>query len=396
MLGKHSSFSGVREHVFKAGREGRTYLCTYCVVQGGTMERRTFLKKAGIGTTTAAVALMVGAPAVIASPKIRWTAASFWSPDMTIMFDQVRDFCRDVKEMTDGRFEITLSGDGERVSPPDTFDAVSRGTVEMGTGSPYFWADRSTAFNWFGSIPFGMNAQSINAWFYEGNGLTLMKELYDHFGLVPMIIGNSGVQMGGWFRKKINSLEDFRGLKMRIGSIAGRVLAEVGVTPVFVPPAEIFPALETGLVDAAEFVGPVHDILLGLYKVAPYYYTPGWQEPGPTLDIFFNKKAFNDLPGHFRKILAVAAAKTNLRTLAAFDVQSAAALDTLVKEHRVDIQIYPETAIRAIRKISKRVIDEEAKKDPFALKVHEDYRDFQAKTAVWGKMSEKMYWNAMA
>ena len=166
------------------------------------MERRTFLKKAGIGTATAVVALTVGAPAVIASPKIQWTATSFWNPKIKIMFDKIKDFCQDVKEMTDGQFEIKLSGGGERVPPPDTFDAVSKGTVQMGTGSPYFWANKSTAFNWFGSIPFGMNAQSINSWFYEGNGLTLMNELYDQFDLVPMIIGNSGVQMGGWYRKK--------------------------------------------------------------------------------------------------------------------------------------------------------------------------------------------------
>ena len=360
------------------------------------MERRMFLKKAGIGTATAAVALTVGAPAVIASPKIQWTATSFWNPEIKIMFDKIKDFCQDVKEMTDGQFEIKLSGGGELVPPPDTFDAVSRGTVQMGTGSPYFWANKSTAFNWFGSIPFGMNAQSINSWFYEGNGLTLMKELYDRFDLVPGIIGNSGVQMGGWYKKKINSLEDFKGLKMRIGSIAGKVLSEVGVNSVFVPPEEIFSALEKGVVDAAEFVGPVHDILLGLYKVAKYYYTPGWHEPGPTLDIFFNKKAYNNLPKHFQKILEVAAANTNIRTLAAFDAQSSAALDTLVKEHNVDVQVYPEDVLKKIKKISKQVINEEAKKDPFALKVHEDYMAFKAKTAVWGKMSEKVYWNTMA
>ena len=266
----------------------------------------------------------------------------------------------------------------------------------MGTGSPYFWADKSTAFNWFGSIPFGMIAQSINAWLYEGNGLTLMAELYDQFGLVPGIIGNSGVQMGGWYRKKINSLEDFKGLKMRIGSIAGRVLSEVGVSPIFVPPKDILSAFEKGRVDAAEFVGPIHDILLGLPRVAKYYYTPGWHEPGPTLDVFFNKKAYRDLPRHFQKILGVAAANTNIRTLAAFDAQSGPALEALTKEHNVDVQVYPEAVLRKIKKISKRVIDAEAKKEPFAQKVHEDYTAFQAKTASWGRISEKVYWNTMA
>jgi TRAP-type mannitol/chloroaromatic compound transport system substrate-binding protein len=360
------------------------------------MERRTFLKKAGIGTATAAAALTVGAPAVIASPKIKWTATSFWNPKIRIMYDQVKDFCQNVKEMTDGQFEIKLYGGGELVPPPGAFDAVSKGTVQMGTGSPYFWAGKSTTFNWFGSIPFGMNAQSINSWFYEGNGQTLMNELYDRFDLVPRIIGNSGMQMGGWYAKKINSLEDFKGLKMRIGSIAGKVLSKVGVTTVFVPPAEIFPALERGVVDAAEFVGPVHDILLGLYKVAKYYYTPGWHEPGPTLDVFFNKKAYNDLPKHFQRILDIAAADINIKTLAAFDAQSGAALDKLVKEHNVDVQVYPEDVLKELKKISKEVIEAEAQKDPFTLKVHEDYKAFQAKTAVWGKMSEKVYWDTMA
>lgn len=361
------------------------------------MERREFLKTAGISTAAAAASVAVGAPAVIASTKkIRWQATSFWNPKIRIMFDMVKAFCETVKIMTDGQLEIKLYGGGELIPPPGAFDAVSKGTVQMGTGSPYFWAGKSTAFNWFGSIPFGMNAQCINSWFYEGNGMTLMTELYDQFNLVPRVIGNSGMQMGGWYRKKINSLEDFKGLKMRIGSIAGHVMSKMGVTTVFVPPAEIFPSLERGVVDAAEFVGPVHDILLGLYKVAKYYYTPGWHEPGPVLDMFFNKAAYNALPVHIRKILDVAAADINIRTLAAFDAQSGAALDKLVQEHGVEVQVYPPDVVQKIKDISKEVIEEEAHKDPFALKVHQDYIAFQKKTAVWGKMSEKVYWNTMA
>jgi TRAP-type mannitol/chloroaromatic compound transport system substrate-binding protein len=361
------------------------------------MERRTFLKKAGITTAAAAASLSVGAPAVIASPKkIRWQATSFWNPKVKIMFDMVKEYCETVKTMSDGQLEIKLYGGGELVPPGGAFDAVSKGTVQMGTGSPYFWAGKSTAFNWFGSIPFGMNAQSINAWFYGGNGMTLMTELYDQFNLVPRVIGNSGMQMGGWYRKEINSLEDFKGLKMRIGSIAGRVLQKVGVTTVFVPASEIFPSLERGVVDAAEFVGPVHDILLGLYKIAKFYYTPGWHEPGPVLDMFFNKDAYNALPVHLQKVLDVAAADLNIRTLAKFDAQSATALDTLVKEHGVQVKVYPEDVVQRIKEISKDVIEEEAAKDPFAQKVNEDYKAFQKLTKAWGEMTEKVYWNTMA
>ena len=360
------------------------------------MERRAFLKTAGMTTAAAAASLSVGAPAVIASPKVRWQATTFWNPKVRIMYDGMKIFCQNVKEMTDGQFQIKLYGGGELVPPFGAFDAVSKGTVQMGSGSPYFWAGKSTAFNWFGSIPFGMNAQSINAWFYEGNGQALMNELYDRFDLIPRIVGNSGVQMGGWYRKKINSLEDFKGLKMRIGSIAGKVLSKIGVTTVMVPPAEIFPSLERGVVDAAEFVGPVHDILLGLYKVAKYYYTPGWHEPGPVLDVFFNKQAYLALPKHFQKVLDIAAADINVRTLAAFDAQSGAALDKLVKEHHVNVQVYPDDVMKKIKRISKEVIEEEAQKDPFAQKVHKDYKAFQAQTAVWGRMSEKVYWNTMA
>ncbi len=183
---------------------------------------------------------------------------------------------------------------------------------------------------------------------------------------------------------------------MRIGSIAGKVLSEIGVTTVMLPPAEIFPSLERGVVDAAEFVGPVHDILLGLHKVAPYYYTPGWHEPGPALEIFFNKTAYNELPKHLQKILEVAAANINIKTLAAFDAQSGVALDKLVKEHGVKVEVYPEDVMQKLKEISKEVIDAEAKKDPFAMKVHEDYKAFQEKIGVWGKMSEKVYWNTMA
>lgn len=361
------------------------------------MERRTFLKTAGITTASAAASLSVGAPAVIASPrKIRWQATSFWNPKVKIMFDGIREFCDNVKAMSNGQLDIKLYGGGELVPPFGAFDAVAKGTVQMGSGSPYFWAGKSTAFNWFGSIPFGMNAQSINAWFYEGNGMALMTELYDQFDLVPRIVGNSGVQMGGWYAKKINSLEDFKGLKMRIGSIAGKVLSKVGVTTVMFPPAEIFPSLERGVVDAAEFVGPVHDILLGLYKVAKYYYTPGWHEPGPVLDIFFNKKAYNGLPPHLQKILDIAAADINIRTLARFDAQSATALNTLVQDHGVSVQVYPDDVMKKLKEISRDVIEEEAQKDPFAQKVHEDYKTFQKKTRVWGSMSEQVYWNTMA
>lgn len=361
------------------------------------MERREFLKTAGVGTVAAAASMTVGAPAVIASTKkIRWKATTFWNPKVKIMFDFAKEFCQNVKEMTDGQLDIKLYGGGELVPPFGAFDAVSQGTMEMGTGSPYFWAGKSTAFNWFGSIPFGMNAQTINAWFYEGNGMQLMTELYDQFDLVPRIIGNSGVQMGGWYNKKINSLEDFKGLKMRIGSIAGKVLSEVGVTTVMLPPSEIFPSLERGVVDAAEFVGPVHDILLGLYKVAPYYYTPGWHEPGPVLDVFFNKKAYMELPKHLQRILDVAAADTNIRSLAAFDARSGAALDKLIQEHNVKVEVYPEDVMAKLKEISKRVVEEEAAKDPFAQKVHDDYVSFQKQISVWGSMSEKVYWNTMA
>jgi len=361
------------------------------------MERREFLKTAGAGTVAAAASLTVGAPAVIAATKkIRWKATSFWNPKVKIMFDTIQDFCKIVEEMSDGQLEIKLYGGGELVPPNGAFDAVSQGTMQMGTGSPYFWAGKSTAFNWFGSIPFGMNAQTINAWFYEGNGMTLMTELYDQFNLVPRVIGNSGVQMGGWYNKKINSLEDFKGLKMRIGSIAGKVMQQVGVTTVFLPPSEIFPSLERGVVDAAEFVGPVHDILLGLYKVAPYYYTPGWHEPGPVLDIFFNKQAYNGLPVHLQRILDVAAANINIRALAAFDARSGVALNKLVKEHKVKVEVYPEDVMAKLKEISRAVIEEEAQKDPFARKVHEDYMAFQQELSMWGKMSEKVYWNTMA
>ncbi len=375
---------------------------------GNDNNRRNFIKNVGLGAAAIGTAGLAGALSSCKGPqqeekvevktatKIQWQATTFWNPKVKIMFDGIKEFCENVKTMSDGQLEIKLYGGGELVPPFGAFDAVSKGTVQMGSGSPYFWAGKSTAFNWFGSIPFGMNAQSINAWFYEGNGLTLMSELYDQFNLIPRIVGNSGVQMGGWYRKKINSLNDFKGLKMRIGSIAGKVLQQVGVTTVMVPPAEIFPSLERGVVDAAEFVGPVHDILLGLYKVAKYYYTPGWHEPGPVLDIFFNKDAYNALPAHLQKILDIAAADINVKTLAKFDAQSSAALDILVKEHGVDVQVYPDDVMKKLKEISKQIIEEEAKKDPFALKVHEDYKTFQAKTKVWGSMSEKVYWNTMA
>ncbi len=326
----------------------------------------------------------------------RLKLAETWGPNTPILGETTKNMVALADSMSNGRLKITIDSANKHKAPFGVFDMVRAGQYDIGHSASYYWKGKVPNTLYFTTMPFGMTAPEQYGWFYHGEGQDLMNEVYGKFGMYSFPGGNTGVQMGGWYNKKITSLEDFKGLKMRIGSIAGKVLSEVGVTTVMLPPSEIFPSLERGVVDAAEFVGPVHDILLGLYKVAPYYYTPGWHEPGPVLDAFFNKEAYNALPKHLQKMLDIAAAETNIKALAAFDARSSIALEKLIKEHNVQVEVYPDDVMAKLKDVSKKVIDEEAKKDPFAQKVHDDYMAFQKQVGVWGKMSEKVYWNTMA
>ena len=357
------------------------------------MKRRDFLKKAGVGTAAAVAATAVGAPAVIAQKTYNWKMVTTWPPKFPVLQEGADRFAKRVEEASGGRIKIQVFAAGELVPPLGVFDAVSAGTVEVGSGASYYWAGKVPAGQWFSSVPFGFNPQGINTWFYAGGGLELWEETYAPFNLVPRPQGNTGFQMGGWFNKEIKTIDDFKGLKMRIPGLGGKVLAKAGGTVVLTAGGEIFTNLERGVIDATEWVGPLLDMRLGLYQAAKYYYYPGWHEPGTTLEVIFNKKVYDELPADLKVILDAVAMETNLWSLCQAEAQNGAALEELITKHNVKLVKFPDAVLEALRPMAAEVLEEEAAKDPQAKKVHEAFKKFLKVLGPWGTVSEKAYWD---
>ncbi|MBF0447782.1 MAG: twin-arginine translocation signal domain-containing protein [Magnetococcales bacterium] len=360
------------------------------------MNRRDFIKKSS-GVAAVAASTILGAPAVMASSrKHRWQMVSTWPPNFPLLQTGVERFANRVKELTDGQLTIQVYAAGELIPAFGSFEAVSKGMVQAGSGASYYWAGKSTAAQWFTSVPFGLNAQGMNAWLYAGGGLQLWEETYAPFNLIPRPSGNTGLQMGGWFNREINSIDDFKGLKMRIPGLGGKVIDKVGGTPVLLPGGEIFTSLERGVIDATEFVGPLHDMRMGFYKAAKYYYTPGWHEPGSVLEVFFNKQAYEKLPKSLQGALDAAAAENNIWMLAEFDAQNGAALEVLINQHKVSVRRFSKETLDQLRTVALEVREEEAQKDAQAKKVHLAFNAFQEKVGLWGSFSEQVYYDLIA
>ncbi len=378
------------------------------------MKRRDFLKKAGLGAATAAagaagIASLVScakeeekkkeeakAPAVQTKKIIKWKMATTWPPKLPVLQTGAERLAERIKELSDGRLQIQVFAGGELVPPLETFQAVSDGTVQCGSGAAYYWAGKEPAVQWFAAVPFGMNAQGMAAWFHGGDGLKLWEETYAPFGIIPRPGGSTGVQMGGWFNKKINSIDDYKGLKMRIPGLGGKVIAKAGGTVVLTPGGEIFTNLERGVIDATEWVGPYHDLRMGFYQAAKYYYYPGWHEPGTYLEFMFNKKAYESLPRDLQLIIDAACAENEIWTLAQFDANNGAALQTLITKHNVKVYKFPDKVINALRPLAQEVVEEQAAKTPMAAKVNESFKKFQKIVGGWGQISEKAYYDIIA
>jgi TRAP-type mannitol/chloroaromatic compound transport system substrate-binding protein len=356
------------------------------------MKRRDFLKKAGIGAAAVA-ATTVKAPAVIAAKKYNWKMVTTWPPKLPVLQDGCERLAKRIEELSDGRIKIQVFAGGELVPPLQSFQAVSDGTVEVGSGAAYYWAGKEPATQWFAAVPFGLDADGMCAWFHGGDGLKLWEETYAPFNLVPRPGGSTGVQMGGWFNKKINTINDFKGLKMRIPGLGGKVIAKAGATVVLLPGGEIFTSLDRGVIDATEWVGPLHDLRMGFYEAAKYYYYPGWHEPGTYLEYFFNKKIYDGLPQDLKHIIDAACAETEQWVLAQFNAQNGLALQTLINEKHVDLVQFPDKVLADLRKLSDEVVAEEAAKTPMATKVNDSFRKFQKVVGTWGTVSEKAYYN---
>ncbi|MCP4108762.1 MAG: TRAP transporter substrate-binding protein [Desulfobacteraceae bacterium] len=361
------------------------------------MKRRDFLKKTGAGAAAAVAGTTVAAPAVWAKGETyKWKMVTTWPPNLPVLQTGAERFAKRVEEVSEGRIRIKVFAAGELVPALNVFDAVSQGTVECGSGASYYWAGKAPAAQWFAAVPFGLNPQGINAWFYSGGGLKLWEEVYAPFNLVPRPQGNTGVQMGGWFRKKMETIADYKGLKMRIPGLGGKVIAKAGGTVVLLPAGEIFTSLERGVIDATEWVGPMHDLRMGFYKAAKYYYYPGWHEPGTCLEVMFNKKAYDSLPKNLRAIIDAVAMETNLWSLSEFEAGNGAALQELITNHKVQLVRFPNELLDDLRKLAKETMEEEAAKDAMSRKVHEAFKKFKKQVGIWGSVSENAYYNMIA
>jgi TRAP-type mannitol/chloroaromatic compound transport system substrate-binding protein len=382
------------------------------------MKRREFLAKSGMvaAGAAAAVAGLAGCgekkeepkataeetakasatPAMATQKTYEFKMVTTWPANFPVFQVGLDDFAKRVEKATEGRIKIKVFAAGELVPAMETFESVSDGTVEMGSGAAYYWAGKLPAAQWFTAVPFGLNAQGMNAWFYSGGGLQLWEEAYAPFNLVPRPIGNTGVQMGGWFNKKLNSMKDFKGLKMRIPGLGGKVFAKAGGTVTLTPGGEIFTNLERGVIDASEWVGPYHDYRLGLPKAAKYYYYPGWHEPGTALEIIFNKKVYDEMPENLRLILDACSAQTNIWQLSEFESHNGEYLEKILADGKTELLEFSPEIMDNLRKLAQEVVAEEAAKDALSTKVNDAFQAFKKRIGMWGQYSEAAYYQLIA
>jgi TRAP-type mannitol/chloroaromatic compound transport system substrate-binding protein len=354
------------------------------------MQRRAFLTSAGAAT----VAMGAGIKTAEAKPEHKWKMVTTWPKNFPGLGTGANKLAELIGEMSGGRIEVKVYGAKELVPAFEVFDAVSQGTAEIGHGAAYYWKGKSEAAQFFSTVPFGLTAQEMNGWLYHGGGLELWTELYAQFGLVPAPAGNTGVQMGGWFNKEINSVDDLKGLKMRIPGLGGEVLQRAGGTPVNLPGGELFTSLQSGAIDATEWVGPYNDLAFGLYKAAKYYYYPGWHEPGTTLEAMVNKQVFDALPKDLQSIVLNACKVVNQDMLAEYTARNPAALQTLLTEHGVDLRKYPDDVLIKLRELSNEVVAEIANKDDFSKRTYTSYQKFLKQAKEWSAISELAYLQA--
>jgi TRAP-type mannitol/chloroaromatic compound transport system substrate-binding protein len=347
------------------------------------MERRSFVSSAGIAGVLAAGV----APAVHAQAAIRWRLTSSFPKSLDTLFGVNDVFAKKVSDMTGGKFQISTHAAGEIIPAFGTVDAVQNATVECANTAPYYYFGKDETFALSCAIPFGLNARQMTAWYYEGNGLKLMREFYKGFNIVNFPMGNTGAQMGGWFRKEIKSLADIKGLKMRIGGFGGRILERVGGVPQNIPGGEIYQALEKGTIDAAEWVGPYDDQKLGFNKVAQYYAYPGWWEGGPQLELHVNQKAYDALSTEYKTIIECAAAYAHHDMLGKYDARNAQALKQLVAGG-AKLFRFPKDFMDAAFKEAQAHYAELNAKNANWKKVYEDYANFRRDANLWFRFTE--------
>ncbi len=320
-----------------------------------------------------------------------WKLVTSWPKNFPGLGMAPEKFAEYVNEMSGGRLTVQVYGAGELVPGFEVFDAVSQGTAQMAHSGSYYWKGKIPSSPLFGAIPFGMTATELNAWLHYGGGLELWQEMYKPFGIIPMAGGNSGAQFAGWFKKEITSMEDLKGLKMRIPGLAGEVLQRAGAVPVTLTGGEIYSSLQSGAIDGTEWVGPYNDLAFGFYQAAKYYYSSVWHEPGTGLEFLINEKAFNELPKDLQKIVEVAARAVNESTLDEYNARNNAALQTLIEKHDVQMRKLPPEVIAQLKEITAQVMAEQAAQDEGFAKVWASYSAFQSSIKSYHDLTLKEY-----
>ena len=352
------------------------------------MNRRQFFKQAGVAGVGAAA---LAAPAIAQeNPKITWRLASSFPKSLDIIFGAATDIAESVSKATDGQFEIQVFAAGEIVPPLQVADAVTADTIEMGHTCCYYYIGKDPAFALGTAIPFGLNARMTNSWFTAGGGNELLNEFLASYKLYALPAGNTGAQMGGWYRKEIKTIDDLKGLKMRIAGLAGEIMSKVGVTPQQIAGSDVYPALEKGTLDAAEWVGPYDDQKLGFYKVAPFYHYPGWWEGGPQLDLYVNTKAYEGLSAENKAIIENASAYAHTEMQAKYDARNPTALRQLVA-NKTKLVSFNKAVLDAAFKESMALYSEIAAKNPNWKKVYEDYSKFRRDSNQWFRFTEARF-----
>lgn len=356
------------------------------------MERRSFLKRAGVGLAAGAGVATTARAAEL--PSIKWRCTSGFAKSLDTIYGGAEVVAKRVAEATGGKFQIQVFAAGEIVPTPAVLDAVKDGTVEMGHTTSYYYVGKDPTLAFDTAIPFGLNSRQQTAWMFEGGGLELMREFFKDYNIHNMPCGNTGAQMGGWFRKEIKTVKDLEGLKFRVGGFAGQVLAKVGVVPQQIPAGDIYPALEKGTIDAAEFVGPYDDQKLGFNKVAKYYYYPGWWEGGPQVSMYVNIKQWESLPKEYQAILEDACSHAHVVMQARYDAKNPVALKQLVGSGTL-LRPFPNEVMAACYKAAYELYDETAAKNPKFKKIYDHWKKYRDDQLQWFSVAENRFDNFM-
>jgi TRAP-type mannitol/chloroaromatic compound transport system substrate-binding protein len=357
------------------------------------MKRRKFLTKAAATGAAATAATTFPAPAISQGMK-QLKMVTTWPKNFPGLGTGAESLAKRITAMSDGKLQVKVFAAGELVPAFQSFDAVSSGNAEMSHSVSYYWQGKSPAFNFFAAVPFGFTASEHAAWINYGGGMPLWRELGAQFDVMPFMRASTGVQMGGWYRKEINSLDDYKGLKFRMPGLGGEVLRRLGAAVVNLPGGEIFPALQAGTIDGTEWVGPWNDLAFGFYKVAKYYYWPGFHEPCTTGEVLVNSKVWAGLSKDHQAIIEAAVQAEAMREYSEFTASNSDALDTLLNKHGVQLKKFSDELLAQIGTAAGEVVAEVGNKDPFTKKVYDSFIDFRKKAIGWSKLSEQGYMNA--